>query len=125
MNNSLEFNWVCNVDKSMSLPVVVFAPVPDCAGYFQRLLNCEWLVEDGVYYPRDHGLIVVSTLESDKNFGSVIAHEWRHLWQYWHGWEYFTKSKSEADAFKFEVKYSRACFHDYWLALLTGAKLWY
>ena len=127
----------------MPLPTVVFAPAPGCGGYFIRPRSGFYLVEDNQLYPVEYGLIVVSTLEDDENFGSIIAHEWRHIWQYWHGWEYdgldwvdsgdydasivryFKSSVSEADALKFEVRYEHSHYHDNWLALLTGASPWY
>lgn len=141
MLSSLELNWVRNVDKSMVVPEVVFESLSDRGGYYLRPTREEVYIE-GRYYDRQRGMIVIGT-KYPRNFASVLAHEWRHHWQFCHGWkydgiglsgvhadydtgirDYFWKSWSEADAFKFELaKAPGADYHDYWRCLLENGSM--
>ena len=85
MNTSsyLELNWLAKADKYILLPPVIFADIPS-GGFFRFPDKKEVLVGDK-YYPADRGLIVISETYSEL-IESSIAHEWRHLWQYYqHG----------------------------------------
>ncbi|GAH39444.1 unnamed protein product [marine sediment metagenome] len=82
MNTSsyLELHWLAKADKYILLPPVIFADIP-YGGYF-RLPEKKEVVIDDKFYPADRGLIVISENYSS-HVESSIAHEWRHLWQYY------------------------------------------
>ena len=62
------------------MPPVIFADIA-YGGYFHFPRKKEVLIGNE-YYPADRGLIVISELYSER-IESSIAHEWRHLWQYY------------------------------------------
>lgn len=76
----LELNWLAKSDKYILLPPVIFTNIP-YGGYFHFPERKEILV-GSEYYPADRGLIVISEIHSE-HIESSIAHEWRHLWQYY------------------------------------------
>jgi hypothetical protein len=86
--------------------------------------------DDGKSHDLIFGAILVNPEYCD-GIERILAHEWRHHWQYFHGWKYdgknllfgddwtsdtafnyFTNSKSEVDAMRFEEMY--AGIHEYW-----------
>lgn len=141
---SLELNWIRRkVDKDLVLPEVVLGSSASLYG------GCYWhpskreALIDGIYYPLDRGLIEVSAIEHE-NIGSIIAHEWRHHWQFYKGWDfeaadwgdfaakfsyedaianYFINIAKEADAFKFQLKYEPPSYGpewEYWILRKLG-----
>jgi hypothetical protein len=78
-------------------------------------------------------IILINTRLSGRMKRAVVAHEWRHYWQFANGWnydgipvddrmfyidtywdfvyDYFTKSKSEMDALLFSLEHA-PCKHD-------------
>lgn len=139
MLNSLELNWLRNEDKTLPLPQVVFAPLTTIQGEYFFPSRSE-LYLGGRFYDRRHGVIVVSTIHPDY-IPSIIAHEWRHHWQEFHGWHYdgigwqhtnelsryernirayFTRSRCEADALRFELRRAPCEVNDYWRGLLSA-----
>lgn len=142
----LELDWIRRkIDKDLVLPVIAYSDSTDYGGAYWSPEPCELLI-GGVYYPCDHGIIEVSTLDPD-NSGSVIAHEWRHHWQVYHGWtlrgpmwesvqsgrpyedaiaHYFTHSAKEADALKFQLRYVPPTYGpkwEYWILRSLGKAL--
>ena len=124
MNKSsyLELHWLAKADKYILMPPVIFADIA-YGGYFRFPDKKEVLVGDK-YYPVDRGLIVISETHSEQ-FKSSIAHEWRHLWQYYQRGEpkstsqwnlkssssyrkqivdFFISDPSEYDALLFQLK---------------------
>jgi len=121
-SSCLELNWLAKADKYILLPPVVFADILE-GGYFLFPKKEEVLIDDK-YYPADRGLIIISEINSEK-IEATIAHEWRHLWQYYQWgkpemksqWneessrsyrksviDFFTSDPSEYDALLFELK---------------------
>ena len=86
----LELNWLAKADKYILLPPVIFADIP-YGGFFRFPRKEEVLIVDK-YYPGDRGLIVISETHSE-HIESSIAHEWRHLWQYYQRGEPKLKAK--------------------------------
>ena len=82
MNTSsyLELHWLAKADKYILMPPVIFADIA-YGGYFHIPQKKEVLIGNE-YYPADRGLIVISETHSE-HIESSIAHEWRHLWQYY------------------------------------------
>jgi len=121
---SIELNWIRKkVDKSIPMPEVVFHSMDGCSGRYYSPEKYELYDPDGKPYLMRYGVIVIDP--KFENYASMIlAHEWRHHWQYYHGIEfeisprvnnenynetllnYFTGSKTEWDAVRFEYKYS-------------------
>ncbi len=119
----LELNWLAKSDKDILLPPVIFADIPysGCL-YFPE--KKEILLSDK-YYPLDKGLILIKEASPGDEIEAAIAHEWRHVWQYYQGdklnieWEnkpslshqeqiidFFISNPAEYDAFLFELKKS-------------------
>ena len=132
---SLELNWIRRkCDKSIPMPDVMFYPLADASGRYYPPKNREMYDFNGKPYHMRYGVIVINP-EYD-NIDSTIAHEWRHHWQHFHGikfeissltmfkeleyneslLKYFTESKTELDALRFEYKY--AGIHDGWEEIL-------
>ena len=86
----LELNWLARADKYILLPPVIFADIPS-GGFFHFPRKIEVLIDDK-YYPADRGLIVISEIHSE-HIEASIAHEWRHLWQYYQRGEHILKSQ--------------------------------
>lgn len=121
---SLELNWIRKkVDKSIPTPEVMFYPLDGCSGkYYSPDTKNEIFDLDGKGYWMRYGVLVINP--EIPMVDSIIAHEWRHHWQYYHGIEfeispsvdhenyyeslvkYFTNSKTEKDAVRFECKYT-------------------
>jgi hypothetical protein len=131
---SIELSWIARFDKSLPLPAIVFGSDDNFSGLYYPPHKSDELIGDG-YHDRSNGIIFISTnfwWETAQN----IAHEWRHHWQVFHGWNitpsfywnspsnydaaivaYFTKSTSEADALRFQTRHAGCC--DYWKSLLS------
>ena len=76
----LELNWLAKADKYILLPPVIFADIKE-GGFFHFPEKEEVLIDDK-YYPADRGLIVINYTYFDR-IEAALAHEWRHLWQYY------------------------------------------
>lgn len=123
---SLELNWIRKQDKSLVIPEVIFFPLKSYGGQYMRPQYNEVYDDEGHPHDMKFGAIIISSLFPD-NVAGTIAHEWRHHWQTFNGWKYdgigwhsksnyykeiynyFTKSKSEMDALKFEHRHV-GCF---------------
>lgn len=130
---SLELNWIRNEDKSLVIPEVIFQELESSAGQYMDPQPYEIYDMDGHPHDMNFGVIIIN-LNYTEEFESTLAHEWRHHWQLFHGFEYdgidkyknndydkyiinyFTKSKAEMDALRFEVKNSKT--HPYFEELL-------
>lgn len=124
-----------NSDKAAGFPPVVLSEDAEVdgervAGFYCRPERGEYLVGDR-FFPLDRGLIVAT-------HDAAVAHEWRHHWQWFHGWEYdglgwpprsyardirryFRGSKSEMDALLYEARRVPDPFHEEWFDLIFGA----
>jgi len=120
---SLELNWIRKkVDKSIPMPEVVYHSLDKAGGkYYPPDKNHELYDPDGKPYHMRYGVIVINP--EYEPFQSTIAHEWRHHWQHYHGIEfkisprvddenynetllnYFTGSKTEWDAVRFQYEH--------------------
>lgn len=83
---SLELRWLARSDKYILLPQLVFADI-DYGGRFYYPRREELLINDK-YYPMGRGVIIISDAYPEE-IESSIAHEWRHLWQFYQGWSYW------------------------------------
>lgn len=121
---SFELNWVrLRCDKSIPMPEVVYHPLDNASGQYYHPENNELYDVDGRPYSMRYGVIVINP--ECELIHTTIAHEWRHHWQYYHGIEpeisiskvdnenydesllkYFTDSRTEWDAIRFEYKYA-------------------
>ena len=126
---SLHLNWIRNIDKSLVMPNVIFPSTLKVGGWYSSPEEGQEYI-DGCYYDKCFGIIAVDGNLPEKDHAGVIAHEWRHHWQICHGWKFdgmgeqnlfhlidsvgydtailkfFSKSKAEMDALKFQYKYS-------------------
>ena len=111
---------IARPDKSIILPPVVITENDTAGGWYVEPEKAE-IVIDGRYYPLDRGLIAISSAQ--ESMDNTLAHEYRHHWQYMNGFaldsigwnisgtykekiiKYFTKSRSEMDAFLFAMAY--------------------
>ena len=123
---SLELNWIRRkVDKTIPFPEVLFFPFTSgrAGSYYNPSPKNEIYDIDGKPHSLKYGAIVVSSKYDNKVQKNIIAHEWRHHWQYFKGIEketpkckatqitkenyndiarlYFTTSKTELDALRF------------------------
>jgi len=145
VNSYINLHWVAKLDKDISLPVVVFDDDEDrCGGYWCKPKRKEILVNNR-YYPLDKGLIVVSNKPdfSIEWIGGVLAHEYRHLWQYCKGYKqsirinwvdgsyetykvriinYFLDNYLEYDALLYELKMSNFEISEMWYEWIIKAK---
>jgi hypothetical protein len=132
---SLELNWLRNFDRTLPIPEVMFYPLQGCAGKYYHPHPSEMYDADGHPYERHRGVIVVSP-KFEEFVAANIAHEWRHHWQYYQGMkfeipkkdlfkkldyedallQYFTTSKTEMDALRFE--HWAVGVHEYWEEVL-------
>jgi hypothetical protein len=115
---SLETNW-CR-DKKIPVPDVVYVSGTHYAGLYISP-SIDYIIYDNIHIlPSKNGTIIINS-EHD-NIASVLAHEYRHHWQYHHGWDYdgipwqfdadyiseltnyYRESHSEMDALLFELK---------------------
>jgi hypothetical protein len=132
---SLELNWIKNFDKSLIIPEIVFISNISYSGIYYSPRYNQIYDDDNRAYDMIYGTIVINS-DYSNNFADIIAHEWRHHWQLFHGWkfdtfnstkhvyedydnfifDYFTKSKCEMDALRFELKYSD--IYESWKSIL-------
>lgn len=136
---SLELNWIRREDKTLPLPRVVFHPLDGMGGFYHFPEPAEVLIGE-THYDATKGLIVVST--ETEHPASIIAHEWRHHWQTFHGWtydgidwpevetddeywpnvaRYFAASKSELDALLFEHRKAPDWISERWCSMLPAS----
>lgn len=140
MLKSLELGWLAKKDRNLPLPELVYSPNPKFGGLYMS----PWKGERQVgtkFYDTSKGLIWISEFTP-----SVIAHEWRHHYQFYYGpkpgpsslaldkWtaqygykgmikKYFTELDYEQDALKFQVKmYPKDLLTEYWIDLLKWSK---
>ncbi len=133
---SLETKWLHKYAPWMPQPKVVFATLKNAAGIYYSPEQGSFL-SNGM--DRSNGIIVVDPVLHD-DVDSVIAHEWRHHYQWFHGpfykgpsWKYlsdkysyeeavvkyFTLSPIEMDAFTFSLKHTKDIVDDIWLELIV------
>jgi hypothetical protein len=123
---SLELNWIRRkVDKTIPIPEVMFFPFGDgrAGSYCDPDPHNEVFDIDGKPYSMKYGIIIVGSKFGKDEQKNIIAHEWRHHWQYFNGMkhakskyratqitqknynhavkQYFSTSKSELDALRF------------------------
>ena len=122
---NLELNWIRKFDKTLVMPEVMFYPMDGCSGrYYYPRKDKEIFDEDGRGYWMRYGVIAINP-EVNCDYAGTIAHEWRHHWQCFNGIpfelskrpdecedyneglrRYFTSSKTELDAVRFEHKHA-------------------
>jgi hypothetical protein len=117
---NLETRWL-HAEKWLPAPTIVIV-----SRKFANNAEAAWqppqaeVFLEGRYYEARNGLIVLA----DNACDGALAHEFRHHWQYWHGWKYdgngagmnlvlpykqaivefFHGSRSEVDALLYEVQ---------------------
>ena len=117
--NSIELNWLSKSDRNILLPQIIFTKIPAC-GLFLEPQKGELLIGNK-YYLMDRGIIEINP---DYSIPAAIAHEWRHLWQFYnkksnsvgsvwnpnsplpyreHIRNFFNQDPSEYDALLFEL----------------------
>ena len=134
--SSLETKWLHRHAPWMPQPQVVFSTLENVSGLYYRPEHGVTL-SNGV--DRSNGIIVVDPQRRSR-LESVIAHEWRHHYQHFHGpyekgpsWDYlssiytyeeavikyFTLSCVEMDSFTFSMKHTKDVLDDFWLELIV------
>ena len=138
MLRSLELSWLGSDVKGYSLPALVFSARRDVGGCYYHPERAEVLLDE-THHDLTRGLIVISSVWPEL-IPSSIAHEWRHHWQFLNGWQYdgkawnwdrvnqanydaaivsfFTQSRSERDALRFERRKSQNDSNEQWISLL-------
>jgi len=113
------------------MPNVIHAHgLPFCGLYLAPWKESQ--IVEGVEFEPSNGTIIVGEWGDRMPTESIIAHEWRHHWQWWNGWDYdgigwdvngdydanikdyFLRSKSEIDALRYEEKRA-STEHGEWL----------
>lgn len=132
---------VSNSNKDVSIPRiahVVNLESGRASGYYVRPRKQEMLI-GGRYVDLSAGLIAVDVESDFEGCGDVLAHEWRHHWQFCAGWKYdgvglggiakeywsgirsyFRRSRSEMDALKYEWRVSGYVFEPWEWAIFAG-----
>ena len=120
------FRW-CRTQKDISAPPVIEMAAAGFSGQYYPIEHAEVCL-GGRHWSLAKGLIVLNTvaISDHHDEADVIAHEWRHHWQFLHGWKYdgkppinhewgggetwrqnvkryYTTSKSELDAMHFAI----------------------
>lgn len=141
---SLELRWLARHDKDILLPEIVFAPDMDkiarnrCAGCYWKPEHSEYLIGES-FVPFDRGVIAIGT-EDPELIPGIIAHEWRHHWQFHRGllpskvaaWKFstdydttirrfFRERPHEMDALKYQLKHAPDWHSQNMLDLTLGA----
>lgn len=135
---SLALRWCANLDKTIPMPKIIYADtVRGYSGCFVHPMKAEILFE-GVHVDARRGVIIVSP--ETEHEANTLAHEFRHLWQYWRGWandcipwpnfpdyktniiQYFTLSKIEMDALLWSQRVSPAILCEEWLGWIRRAQ---
>ena len=137
---SIDTRFVLRRWKQVSQPMIVYNPnLLDHAGiYIAPTYSVEHICDSELF--NDAGIIQISTAKNMEPLliESTIAHELRHHWQHSRGWQYdgigwpvmrsgveldyqdaviqyFTRSRSEMDALRFELWRSKDdCIRSWW-----------
>ena len=132
---SLNLNWIRKKsDKTILMPEVVYQDIV-YDGLYLSPETSEVQDYTGKYVYSKYGFIVLSI--NCEREDEIIAHEWRHHWQFMNGWiydgigfdvsdettsyetkikNYFKQSQSEMDALFFQTKFVGV--DEYWKELL-------
>lgn len=122
---SLATNWIRRkTDKTLPIPEYLEWPLTQAGGlYYPPNSDSEIFTLKGRPLSMRYGVIVVGINLEDDVKSSIIAHEWRHHMQHYKGLkyeipakvkgksynqsakQYFTSSKSEMDALRFQYKH--------------------
>ena len=89
---SLDLRWIARQDVTIPIPPIHFSDTSDLTYYARpRKQQSVWVLDGKEFDPR-RGLIVInaSFWTETRELGNVIAHEWRHCWQTYHGWDFTT-----------------------------------
>lgn len=105
MRKSLELNWLHRYSKHLPTPELVFVDgMEDKAGFYVWPDEVEFET-GGKCYKANNGLICISTVWPE-NIPEVLAHEWRHHWQYCTfgyipEWPYIETEDYEYDTYRY------------------------
>jgi hypothetical protein len=128
-NRGSYLGWLSRVDKTLPMPTLVYMSDLEVGGYYFHP-NCSGLVLDDIEIENPNGTIVVNYSPTcDHDYypeRSVLAHEWRHHWQFFNRdfknekrpkfdfsrydtyeaemVRFFSSLPSEMDALRFEYK---------------------
>jgi hypothetical protein len=126
---SLETNWIRKkTDKTLPIPEIMEFPLRGAGGiYYHPDPDGEIYTLKGTPVSMKYGVIVIGDKYEDDVKAGIIAHEWRHHMQYCAGMKYdkpqchshevkgnkydniarryFSTSKSEMDALRFQYKH--------------------
>ena len=134
--NSLELRWVHRQAKDLIYPDILYVPkLPNASGCFYHPTKKRELLVGNRIYDLSKGMIIVSERIDSIELPNVIAHEWRHYWQfckmgdlkgvgfdatmpYQKAIQKFFKSPIEKDALLFSHKVAPSPLSDYWLELI-------
>ena len=126
----METRWLSRHERHLPTPSVVYVENLSLGGLYVPPWNDAQIVE-GIEIPPSNGTIMIGEWGDDMPAAGILAHEWRHHWQQWNGWkydgigwnsptdytsgirEYFSKSRSEMDALRYEIKRA-ACDESLW-----------
>jgi hypothetical protein len=129
---SLHTGW-CSRDKQVPVPDVAYVSDIHVAGLYISP-SIDYIIYDSIHIlPSKNGTIIINS--DHDNIAAVIAHEYRHHWQYHHGWSYdgiqwqfdadyiseltnyYRESHSEMDALNYELIYA-PCEESRWIRAL-------
>jgi len=123
--HSLETNWLSKKDRHLPAPDIFYVNNLDIGGLYIPPRDIVMFEHEIEIHP-SNGTIIIGEYNEDFPLEAIMAHEWRHHWQYWNGWEYdgigwnftedydvyieqitkyFLHSFSETDALKYELKH--------------------
>ena len=117
---ALETRWLARHDRQLPVPEVFYVSGITAGGfYFQPLRRSR--VWEGLEVPPSRGLIMVN-VDYGPSVPAILAHEFRHHWQRFHGWRsdtqpyrtdlpthialrrFYRASRSEMDALRHEMR---------------------
>ena len=84
--SSIDLNWLSRHNRALPIPkLVVDDFASDDSGHYIPPDDA-WIVFSDITVDCRNGVIVISGLDF---LPSTIAHEWRHHWQWYRGWNIF------------------------------------
>lgn len=137
---SLATRWLQRLDKWLPQSVVVVAQTRYGGFYVRPQAGEYWICGRPIDARR--GIICISESAKSEEEAETVAHEWRHHWQFWSGWQYdnlswdalaprgyeaaiisfFTGSRSEMDALRFSHERSPSPQTEQWCQMLRNRR---
>ena len=126
-HSALELSWLARRERQLPVPAVLYVADLSVGGYYVWPSSGVQYVE-GIEVPPGRGTIIASVEREILTLEAVLAHEWSHHVAFWNGqkyevprWrppataadqsrafrDYFTSSRSELSALRYQTRHAR------------------